>query len=164
MIIKKIHFRIAFTLFETLIIITILSLCLSPTFYILRQLQPVSSEIETQLDIIATLIAHHILETIIAQLYSSSHKCLPEIISSEQQFTNSKYFETIKNALSNSKIVENHKISDKILSTLEKFKIKIENYFLDNNLFKLVITIKYNDIHENKKIIIDRVIKLESNE
>ena len=146
------------SLFETLLILAILSVSIYPLAHIVYMSMPVVSH--TDDEYLATLLAHHVMETIVAKrakdpsyLPSISEAC-SIVASHEDSEKISEYFTDFKEY--NGPITETN--DPQLYWAVKKFKCKVDTYFLDKNTFKVFVYIIYSKEGKEKKVFFERLL------
>lgn len=155
--IKKQKTKSGISLIEMLLALAILSVCLYPIAYITCIANTVSPGI-TQSDdeCLATLLAHHIMETIIAKrgcnsaYLPSMSKQAPVVQTSAGEIN--EYFKDFSD--SNPKTVTADK---QLLEKLSKFSCSVDTYYLDDNMFKVIVYVTYKRDGREIKTFFERL-------
>ena len=137
------------SLIELLLALAILSVSLYPIVHIahIYSLPAVDSNDNLQ----ATMLAHHVMETIKTQRANDSHY-LPSQASDFQKIV-AEYFAKVFQCSEARR--ENQ---DLLLKTaLDKYKCSIDTYFLDEKLFKVIVYVTYKKDGRNRKVFFERL-------
>ncbi len=154
----KLRLRKGTSLFETLLVLAILSVSIYPLAHIIYMSMPTVSH--TDDEYLATLLAHHVMETIVARrakdpsyLPSMSEAC-PVVASPEGNDKISEYFTDFKEY--NGPVTETN--DPQLYWAVKKFKCKVDTYFLDKNTFKVFVYIIYSKEGKDKKVFFERLL------
>jgi hypothetical protein len=108
----------------------------------------------------ATLLAHHVVETIVAKraqdpsyLPAMSYS-EPVVQSAEHVEPVSQYFRTI--SPSGESITEND--DSQLFWSLKPYKCQIDTYYLDESLFKAIVYITYQKEGRTMKVFFERLL------
>lgn len=150
---------------ELLLALSILSVSMYPLVYIFRISQ--TPRQKTQTEYLATLLAHHVIETIVARK-SVDPAFLPFMSDAEPvvQSTDSvapvnHYFRGISESGEN--ITENDPAQ--LFWHLKQFNCQIDTYYLEGALYKVIVYISYQNEGRNMRVFFERLLpQRESNE
>lgn len=151
--------RKAFSIIEILLVLAIISLSFFPLVHLIVMSLPVDYQDDDEY--IATLLAHHVMETIIAKkaknsdyIPSASDDYKPIVLNSEDAKNISEYFdyfEEFKGPVT--------KTSDpQLYWAINKFKCKISTYLIDTNLFKVIVYINYQKSGKENRVFLERLL------
>ena len=146
------------SLIELLVVLTILSVSFFPLTQIIN-LASRKTRSNNDSFFIATMIAHHVMESIIAKR-DANPNWLPSVcdyksivLASDTESVN-EYFDTFveyDGAITQAK-------DSRLFETLKKYKCRIDSYFLEKDLFKIVVYITYLEDKIEKKIYLERIL------
>ena len=150
----------ALSLFETLLVMAILSVSIYPLVHIIYISMPISSHSDDEY--MATLLAHHVMESIVAKrakdpsyIPSVSEAC-PVALPSGSSDKISEYFSFFKEY--NGSITETN--DPQLYWAIKKFKCKVDTYFLDKDMFKVFVYIIYQKDGREMKVFFERLLPL----
>ncbi len=145
-------------LVEILLILAILTFVIVPFVRIVNMASPAESHADDEY--LAVLLAHHVMEEIIAKraldvnylpaISESSPIVLKEGDSSKinEHFS---YFEEFKGAITEAN-------SPQLFWAMKKYKCKVDTYLLDSGMFKIVIYISYPKEGREIKVYLERLL------
>ncbi len=146
------------SLIEALLILALLSISIYPLAHIISLSKPIKLHTDDQY--LATLLAHHVMETIIAKR-AKDPSFLPKMSKAEPiVFTPAfseplcEYFKYFKEF--NGPITETS--DSQLYWALNKYKCKVDTYFLDENIFKVIVYIIYENNGKEMKIFFERLL------
>ena len=152
--------RKAISLLETLLVLAILSVSIYPLVHIIHISMPVTAH--TDDEYMATLLAHHVMETIVARrakdpsyIPSVSEAC-PVVRTSGSSDKISEYFSYFKEY--NGPITETN--DPQLYWTINNFKCKVDTYLLDKGMFKVFVYIIYKKDGREMKVFFERLLPL----
>ncbi|GAB4273924.1 MAG: hypothetical protein Kow0029_13920 [Candidatus Rifleibacteriota bacterium] len=145
-------------LLELLLALAILSGSLYPIVYIFKMAQPAREK--TQNEFLATLLAHHVAETIVAGKIAnkdylpqmSEAKPVVSIADSAQQV--SEFFKYISEK--GEPVVEDD--ASQLYWPLKQFNCQLDTYYLEGLLYKVIIYITYNEDGRKMKVFLERLM------
>lgn len=146
----------AVSLIEILLILAILSIAIVPFVHIISLSIPVDSH--TDDEYMATLLAQHVMETIIAKRIKnpgflpsvSESKPIVSLNQTDKISEYFDYFEEFKGPVTK-------KQDSQLYWAIDKFKCKVDTYLLDSNLFKVVVYIIYQKDGREMKVYLERL-------
>lgn len=145
-------------LLELLLALSILSAALYPIVYIFKLAAPPKQK--TQTEYLATLLAHHVIETIVAK-HASNPSFLPTMEEGAPLVQSSgsvepvcEYFRFISE--SGGDIIEED--ASEMFWSLKPFKCQIDTYYLDSALFKVIVYITYQQEGRDMKVFFERLL------
>lgn len=155
---KKYKTSIGTAVVELLLAACLLSVALVPLFYILRFTKlPV---VKSESDFMATLLAHHAVETIVAQNLFDP-KVLPTITGDEPVVVKpygyryvSPYFREILNHWNGLEEADN----PVLFWAMKQFSCNVDTYYLEDNLFKAIVYIDWEERGRPKRIFLERLL------
>ena len=145
------------SLIECLIVFAILSMSLFPLIQIIKFASPVNTN--TDDEYLASLLAHHVMETIIAKrannssFFPSVSESYPVVLASESNKI-SEYFDDLPEFDG----AINKTNSPRLFNAFNKYKCKIDSFFLDSNLFKIVVYISFNKNGHKTRVYFERLL------
>ncbi|MBR4330350.1 MAG: prepilin-type N-terminal cleavage/methylation domain-containing protein [Candidatus Riflebacteria bacterium] len=152
--------RKAFSLLETLLVLAILSVSIYPLAHIIYISMPLN--LHTDDEYMATLLAHHVMETIVAKrakdpsyIPAVSEAC-PVVSPPGSKEKISEYFTYFKEY--GGPITEQN--DPQLYWAISKFKCKVDTYFLDKNMFKVFVYIIYQKDGREMKVFFERLLPL----
>ncbi|PKL42553.1 MAG: hypothetical protein CVV41_13450 [Candidatus Riflebacteria bacterium HGW-Riflebacteria-1] len=143
---------------ELLLALSILSVSMYPLVYIFRISQ--TPRQKTQTEYLATLLAHHVIETIVARksidpaflpLMSDAE---PVVQSADSVAPVSHYFKGICETGEN--ITENDPAQ--LFWHLKQFNCQINTYYLEGDLYKVIVYISYQNEGRNMRVFFERLL------
>ncbi len=143
---------------ELLLALAILSVSMYPIVYIFRIAAPAKQK--TQTEYLATLLAHHAMETIIArrlldpQYLPVMSDPEPVVQSSDSVSNVSQYFRDISEKGEN--INENN--DSQLFWPLKQFSCQIDTYYLEGAMFKVIVYVSYLKDNRNMKVFFERLL------
>ena len=143
-------------LLELLLALAILSASLYPIAYIFKLGRP--SIKKTQIEFLATLLAHHVMESIVAakNLDSDYLPMMTEkesIVETHNSISNlSEYF--AKASESNLPIDD----KDELYWSLKPFKCKVDTYYLEGSIYKVIVYISYLKEGKEMRVFLERLL------
>lgn len=145
-------------LLELLLALSILSAALYPIVYIFKMAQPARKK--TQTEFLATLLNHHVIETIIASKLENPDY-LPQmaeaqpVVSSENAAQQvSEYFQFISDR--GEAVVKDD--ASQLYWSLEQFKCQVDTYYLEGLLYKAIVYISYEKDGRNMKVFLEKLL------
>ena len=152
--------RKAFSLLETLLVLAILSVSIYPLAHIIYISMPLN--LHTDDEYMATLLAHHVMETIVAKrakdpsyIPTVSEAC-PVVSPPGGKEKISEYFTDFKEY--GGPVTEQN--DPQLYWAISKFKCKVDTYFLDKNIFKVFVYIIYQKDGREMKVFFERLLPL----
>ena len=143
-------------LLELLLALAVLSVSLYPIVYIFKLGQPTVKR--TQKEFLATLLAHHVIETIVAAK-NANPDYLPLMTAKEQVVETgnsvnnlSEYF--LNASPNNLPIMRN----DGLYWSLKPFKCKVDTYYLEGSIYKVIVYISYFKEGKEMKVFLERLL------
>lgn len=143
---------------ELLLALSILSAALYPVVFIFRIASPPRQKNHNEY--LATLLAHHVVETIVARR-AKNPAFLPAMSDSEPVVQSagsvepvSQFFRSISD--NGESITEND--SSQLFWSLKPFNCQIDTYYLDGNLFKAIVYITYQKEGRTMKVFFERLL------
>ena len=152
--------RKALSLLETLLVLAILSVSIYPLAHIIYISMPLS--LHTDDEYMATLLAHHVMETIVAKrakdpsYIPSVSEASPVVLPPGSSEKVSEYFSNFKEY--NGPV--NEKNDPQLYWAINKFKCKVDTYFLDKGMFKVFVYIIYQKDGREMKVFFERLLPL----
>ena len=152
--------RKAFGLLETLLVLAILSVSIYPLAHIIYISMPLN--LHTDDEYMATLLAHHVMETIVARrakdpsYIPSVSEAAPVVSTPDSSEKISEYFSDFKEYGG----PINEKNDSRLYRAISKFKCKVDTYFLDKNMFKVFVYIIYQKDGREMKVFFERLLPL----
>lgn len=145
-------------LLELLLALSILSASMYPLVYIFKMAQPAAEK--TQNEFLATLLCHHVTETIIANKIKNSDY-LPQMTDSEPvvQSENSvqqvsEYFANVTEL--NRPIEESE--NPRLYEHLKPFKCQVDTYYLEGMIYKSMVYVSYMQDKRKMKVFLERLL------
>ncbi len=146
------------SLFELLLVACVLSLSLAPLFYVFKLSRP--PERESELEFTATLLAHHVLERIIAQKHANPES-LPSMTSEEPIVVTPEGYRVVseyfRNFLGKDLGLEESD-NPKLYWALKPFTCQVDTYYLDDFLYKVIVYISYEELGRKKRVFLERLL------
>lgn len=143
-------------LLELLLALAILSASLYPIAFIFRLSKP--SIKKTQQEFLATLLAHHVIESIVATKRQDTDY-LPQMTEKEAvvEMNNStvglsEYF--VQSSEQNIPIGEN----DDLYWSLKPFRCKVDTYYLEGSIYKVIVYISYKEEGKEMRVSLERLL------
>ena len=153
---NKVQKTFGATLIEILLCFAILSTSLYPIAFLFQNFGINNKTSEKEF--LATLIAHHATETLIAKR-SIDPSYIPKMTSNAPVAMKSEipeipheYFESI--TASGSYITDSNE--SKLFNVIKDFTFTIDTYLLDTRFYKVICKINYNENNKNKQIFFER--------
>lgn len=152
--------RKALSLLETLLVLAILSVSIYPLAHIIYISMPLN--LHTDDEYMATLLAHHVMETIVAKrakdpsYIPSVSEASPVVLPPGSSEKVSEYFSNFKEY--NGPV--NEKNDPQLYWAINKFKCKVDTYFLDKGMFKVFVYIIYQKDGREMKVFFERLLPL----
>ncbi len=150
--------RTGTNLLELLLALSILSGALYPIVYIFKMAQPARKK--TQTEFLATLLTHHVVETIIAAKIQNP-EYLPPMTESQPvvQTDNavaqvSEYFRHISG--NDEPIVEDD--PSQLYWSLKQFNCRVDTYYLEGLLYKAIVYMTYEEDGRAMKVFLERLL------
>jgi len=143
---------------ELLLALSILSAAMYPIIYIFKMARP---EVEkTQNEFLATMLVHHVIETIIANKIKDPDY-LPQmtdsqpVVQSDNRVRNvSDYFRFIGD--NDGPVKENDQ--NQLYWTLKQFNCQVDTYYLEGLLYKVIVYITYEHEGRQMKVFLERLL------
>jgi len=136
----------------------LLSVSLIPLFYLFN-LTKKAAEISEK-EVLASLLAHHVMEEIVA-FCNNNPDSLPPITNEEPTVRSpenpqnvSEYFREIlgkSDGLSETDFPA-------LYWALKQYKCQIDTYFLEDNIYKVIVYVTFEDSGQKRKIFLERLI------
>lgn len=149
------------TLIEMLLVLSILSVSMYPLVYIINIAVP--PKINNDDEYMATLLAHHVIETIVARRAKDPYY-LPQMCQSTPVVSTegahpivNEYFANI--AEYNGPITSTNE--PQLYWSLNKFNCHADTYYLDENMFKIIVYVTYQKDGRTMKVFFERLLPLE---
>lgn len=142
---------------EILLVLTVLSFSLFPLVHIIAMTSPV--DLHTDDEYMATLLAQHVMETIIAKRANNPNYLpsvsdfRPVVASIGTLEQTSEFFNDFKEF--NGPVSEN--LEPQLYWAMNKFKCRVDTYLLDDALFKVVVYITYVHDGRDMKVYVERL-------
>ncbi len=146
------------SLFELLLVACLLSLSLAPLFYVVKLSRP--PERESEMEFTATLLAHHVLEKILARQHASPDTLPsmtteePIVVTPEGFRVVSEYFRPLLGKDLGLEEVDN----PKLYWALKPFTCQVDTYYLDDYLYKVIVYIGYEEAGRKKRVFLERLL------
>ncbi|MBU1108778.1 MAG: hypothetical protein KKB51_19030 [Candidatus Riflebacteria bacterium] len=143
---------------ELLLALSILSVSMYPLVYIFRISQIPRQK--TQTEYLATLLAHHVIETIVARksvdpsFLPFMSDAEPVVQSADSVAPVSNYFRGICENGEN--ITENG--PSQLFWHLKQFNCQIDTYYLEGALYKVIVYISYQNEGRNMRVFFERLL------
>ncbi|NLF95712.1 MAG: hypothetical protein GX569_03175 [Candidatus Riflebacteria bacterium] len=143
---------------ELLLALAILSVSMYPLVYIFRISQ--APRQKTQTEYLATLLAHHVIETIVARksvnpaFLPFMSEAEPVVQSSDSVAPVSHYFRNI--GVDGENITEND--PNQLFWHLKQFKCQIDTYYLEGALYKVIVYISYLNEGRKMRVFFERLL------
>lgn len=145
-------------LLELLLALSILSGALYPIVYIFKMSKPAQQK--TQTEYLATLLTHHVVETIVASKIANADY-LPPMTESQPvvQTANavsqvSDYFKYISDR--GQPVVEDD--ASQLFWSLKQFSCRVDTYYLEGFLYKAIVYITYEKDGKPMKVFLERLL------
>ncbi len=145
-------------LLELLLALSILSGALYPIVYIFKMSRPTQQK--TQTEYLATLLTHHVVETIVANKIANPDYLPPmtepqPVVQSDNAVAQvSDYFKHASDK--NEAIVEND--SSQLFWSLKQFNCRVNTYYLEGFLYKAIVYITYQKDGKEMKVFLERLL------
>lgn len=155
---KIIRNRRGTNILELLLALAILSVSMYPIVYIFRIAAPARQK--TQTEYLATLLAHHAMETIIARRlidpeYLPAMSDPEPVVQSSDSVSNvSQYFRDISEKGENI----NESNDSQLFWPLKQFNCQIDTYYLEGAMFKVIVYVSYLKDGRNMKVFFERLL------
>jgi hypothetical protein len=143
---------------ELLLAVCLLSVSLGPLFYlfnITKRHQP-----QSDMEMLGTLLAQHAMERIVAQC-AAAPEMLPTMTSEEPVVASpdtpqvvSEYFRDLLNTPEG--ITESD--SSALFWAFKPFKCQVDTYYIEDNLYKAIVYIHYEEGGQRKRVFLERLI------
>ncbi len=146
------------SLMELLLALAVLSAAMYPIVFIFRIGSPPRQS--NQQEYMATLLAHHVIETIVARraqdpsFLPTMSYAEPVVQSAENVEPVSQYFRNI--ASSGESITESE--DPQMFWSLKPYKCQVDTYYLADNLFKAIVYITYQREGRTMKVFFERLL------
>jgi len=143
---------------ELLLALAILSVSMYPLVYIFRISQ--APRQKTQTEYLATLLAHHVIESIIAHkavdpaFLPAMSEAEPVVQSADSVAPVSYYFRNI--CASGENISEND--PDQLFWHLKQFSCQIDTYYLEGALYKVIVYVSYLKEGRKMRVFFERLL------
>ncbi|MBF0543544.1 MAG: hypothetical protein HQM08_03880 [Candidatus Riflebacteria bacterium] len=137
-----------------------MSISLAPLFYLIKLTK--MAEQRSEMEFSATLLAHHVMEKIVALSLKNPDKLPPlspekSIISTDSQGdVPSEYFTFLEGKYKTLSSED----SPELYTSLKPFKCQVDTYFLEDSLYKIIVYIIFEEDHIKKRIYLERLIVL----
>jgi hypothetical protein len=143
---------------ELLLAACLLSISLVPLLYVFRLTRP--PERKTAMEFQATLLAHHVLERIVAEKEADPNalpQMTPEepiVIREEGYRAVSSYFRPLLGHEQG--LEESH--NGRLFWSLKPFQCQVDTYYLENHLYKVIAYITYEEDGRKKRVFLERLL------
>lgn len=151
------HRRRGTNLLELLLALAILTGALYPLVYIFRMAIPAQQK--TQTELLATLLAHHVMETIVAKKLEDPDY-LPQMTEVEPLVMMpgsvapvSEYFRHMSDS---GGILEREEDSE-LYWPLHQYKCQVDTYYLEGSLYKVIVYISYEQDGRTMRVFLERL-------
>lgn len=148
------------TLIELLICLAILSSTLYPLVYMLQLSRP--KHPSSQNEYLATLLAHHATEALVAKR-ALSPDYLPEIVSNSPVVVHKNSANrphTLFDSLMPDGAQMNETNDSEVFWAFKPFNFSIDTYIADNNFYKVICQVNYTSNNLKSRIYFDKLISL----
>lgn len=145
-------------LLELLLALSILSGALYPIVYIFKMSRPTIQK--TQTEYLATLLTHHVVETIVANKIANPDYLPPmtesqPVVQNDNSVTQvSDYFRYASEK--GEAIVEND--PSQLFWPLKQFSCRVNTYYLEGFLYKAIVYITYQKDGKEMKVFLERLL------
>ncbi len=150
--------RRGINILELLLAMAILSVSLYPIVYIFRLARPIYQKTHTEY--LATLLAHHTMESIIARKMNDKSYLptmsdpQPIVETSESVSHVSSYFRGLSRTGDNF----NEKEDPELFWSLKQFNCQIDTYYLEGNVFKVIVYVLYEKEGRKMRVFFERLL------
>ena len=150
--------RVGASHIELLLVLAMLSVAMYPLAYIFNLAMPPKAGDSDEY--LAAMLAHHVMETIIAKrakdssyfpVMSSSRPVVSTLGSKEEIC---EYFAN----LSGYSGAVTESVDPRLFRFLNKFKCSIDTYYLDENMFKIIVYVTYLKEGAERKVFFERLL------
>ncbi|MGM0598760.1 MAG: hypothetical protein ACQETH_02975 [Candidatus Rifleibacteriota bacterium] len=145
-------------LLELLLALSILSASMYPLVYIFKMAQPTPEK--TQNEFLATLLCHHVAETIIANKIENPDY-LPQMTDSEPVVQGSNSVQQVSEYFANL-TPQNRPIEEsenpRLYNHLRPFKCRVDTYYLEGMIYKSMVYISYLQDKREMKVFLERLL------
>ncbi len=145
-------------LLELLLALSILTSALYPIVYLFKIAKP--NQPKTQQEFLATLLAHHVVETMVAKKMMNA-EYLPVMTESEPIVAEAVSGKSVSEYF-NSFSPENDSVSEKsdkqIFWSLKPFSCQVDTYYLEGNLYKVIAYIGYTFEDKKMRVFLERLL------
>ncbi len=143
---------------ELLLALAVLSAAMYPIVFIFRIGSPPRQS--NQQEYMATLLAHHVIETIVAKR-AQDPSYLPAMSDPEPVVQSAEHVEPVSQYFRNlsttgESITEND--DPQLFWSLKPYKCQIDTYYLDESLFKAIVYITYQREGRTMKVFFERLL------
>ena len=143
-------------LLELLLALAILSASLYPIAFIFRLSRP--SIKKTQQEFLATLLAHHVIESIVATKGQDADY-LPQMTEKESIVEMDNSVMSVSEYFANASeqgisIAEN----DDLYWSLKPFRCKVDTYYLEGSIYKVIVYISYVEEGKDMRVYLERLL------
>lgn len=148
------------SIIELLLALAILSVSMYPLVYVITIAEP--AKLENDDEYIATMLAHHVIETIVARR-AKDPSYLPHMSDSRPVVALTGSTQPV-----NEYFVNLPEYNDAIRETNEpqlywsfnKFSCQADTYYLDDNIFKIIVYVTYPQEGRTMKVFFERLLPL----
>lgn len=143
---------------ELLLALAILSISLYPLAYVLHISMP--PRVHSDDEYMATLLAHHVMETIVAKrakdpsYLPNMRESKPIVFTTGSNEGVSEYFEKI--TAFNGPITKEE--DPELFRAVSRFRCNLDTYFLDENMFKVIVYVTYEKEGREMKVFFERLL------
>ncbi|MBF0405935.1 MAG: hypothetical protein HQM10_01170 [Candidatus Riflebacteria bacterium] len=147
---------------ELLGVACILSLSIGPLFHLMKLTR--MAEQKSEMEFMATLVAHHVMERIVALSQKNPEKLppmsseKPVIMQPEQNEPESDYFSFTDGKYKTLSSED----SPELFSALSPFKCQVDTYFLEDSLYKIIVYVIFEENQIKKRIYLERLLVLKN--
>ncbi len=145
-------------LLELLLAASIFTVALVPLMYLFRLSRP--PEKTSEMEFTATLLAHHVMEKILAEKLSDP-RYLPPVTSEDPTVVIpgklqpvSEFFRGILGKETGLEETD----QAKLYWLLKPFSCQVNNYYLDDYIYKIIVYITYEEEGKNKRVFVEHLL------
>ncbi|MDN5279115.1 MAG: hypothetical protein PWR01_3080 [Clostridiales bacterium] len=145
-------------LLELLLALSILSAAMYPIVYIFKMARPAARK--TQTEFLATMLSHHVMETIVANKIADPNylppmsEALPVVATENAVQQVSDYFKFISDQGGPVRESDN----GQLYWPLKQFKCQVDTYYLEGLLYKAIVYISYHNEGRDMKVFLERLL------
>ena len=146
------------TLLELLLAACFLSIFLVPLFYLFKLSKP--PDRKSEMEFMASLLARHVIERIVAgkvddpDYLPSMTPEEPTVVFPEGYQAVSQYF---RNILGKDNGLD-EETNQKLYWALKPFKCQVDTYYLEDNMYKVIVYVSYEEDGRKKRVFLERLL------